>query len=333
MEKNILIRLNNTSAQNLKIELSKYSNITSVAAASHVPAAGTSYGNGYKQTLDDPEWINMGYFLVDEDYLTNMNVKLLAGRFYTEENKDLNQDYIVINQQAVKKFNFNSEVDAVGQELIQENDSTKRTIIGVIADYNHRDLLRELSPMALRYDPTRFNLLQVAYVGSYEQAADNIEKAWAIVNPDLKIDYESVESEVKSFYEILFGDIVSVLTVIASLAILISCLGLLGMATYTTETRLKEISIRKILGSSNPALIALLSKGYVKLLLLSIVIAVPLAFFANNFWLQLIAYHTSFDVTIVGIGVLVLLIFGILTIGSQTIRATFINPVENLKND
>jgi len=333
MEKNILIRLNNTSAQNLKTELTKYNNITSVAAASHVPASGTTYGNGYKQKLDDPEWINMGYFLVDEDYLTNMNVKLLAGRFYTAENKDLNQDYIVINQQAVKKYNFSSEADAIGQELIQESDSSKRTIIGVVADYNHRDLLREISPMALRYDPTRFNLLQVAYVGSYEQATGNIEKAWALVNPDLKVDYESVESEVKSFYEILFGDIVSVLTVIASLAILISCLGLLGMATYTTETRLKEISIRKILGSSNAALIALLSKGYVKLLLLSIVIAVPLAFFANNAWLQLIAYHTSFDVTIVAVGVLVLLIFGILTIGSQTIRATFINPVENLKND
>ncbi len=333
MEKNILIRLNNTSAQNLKTELSKYNNITSVAASSHVPAAGTSYGNGYKRVLDDPEWINVGYFLVDEDYLTNMNVKLLAGRFYSAESKEVNQDYIVINQQAVKKLNFGSEADAIGQELIQENDSTTRTIIGVVADYNHRDLLREISPMALRYDPTRFNLLQVSYVGTYDQAAANIEKGWAQVNPDLKIDYESVESEVKSFYEILFGDIVSVLTVIASLAILISCLGLLGMATYTTETRLKEISIRKILGSSNASLIALLSKGFVKLLVLSIVIAVPLAYFANNAWLQLIAYHTSFDVAIVSVGVLVLLVFGVLTIGSQTIRATFINPVENLKND
>jgi putative ABC transport system permease protein len=158
-KKNILIRLNNTSAQNLKTELTKYNNITSVAAASHVPASGTTYGNGYKQKLDDPEWINMGYFLVDEDYLTNMNVKLLAGRFYTAENKDLNQDYIVINQQAVKKYNFSSEADAIGQEIIQESDSSKRTIIGVVADYNHRDLLREIKPDGIAVRPNTIQLV------------------------------------------------------------------------------------------------------------------------------------------------------------------------------
>ncbi|HNU42577.1 MAG TPA: ABC transporter permease, partial [Cyclobacteriaceae bacterium] len=158
-----------------------------------------------------------------------------------------------------------------------------------------------------------------------------IEKSWAAINPDLKIDYKTVDSEVKKFYEIIFGDIVSVLTVIASLAILISCLGLLGMATYTLETRIKEISIRKVLGSSNGSLIVLLSKGFVGLLLIAVVIAVPLAYVANKFWLELIAYHTSFDASVILIGVLILILFAIITIGSQTLRATFVNPVENLK--
>jgi putative ABC transport system permease protein len=333
MDKNIMIRLNNTSAENLKNELAKFNTITSAAAVSHVPAAGTSYGNGFKRVLDDPEWINVGYFLVDEDYITNMNIKLIAGRFFSIEGKETNKDYIVINQKAVEKFNLGSEQEALGQELIQESDSSKRTIIGVVSDYNHRDLTREISPMALLYNPEQFNLLQVSYLGSYEEAARTIEKAWATVNPDLKVDFKPVDSEIKMFYEIVFGDIVTILTVIASLAIMISCLGLLGMATYTTESRIKEISIRKILGSSNMALIALLSKGFVKLIALSVLIGVPLAYFANNAWLQLIAYQTAFDATIIVIGVLVLLLFGIITIGSQTIRATFINPVQNLKSD
>lgn len=331
MDKNIMIRLNNTSATTLKTELAKYNTITSVAAVSHVPAAGTSYGDSYKRQLDDPDWIDVGYFLVDEDYLTNMHVKLLAGRFFTLEGKDTNKDYIVINQQAVKQFNLGSDQDAVGQELIQRSDSSRRTIIGVIQDYNHRDLTREIGAMALLYDPLQFNLLQVSYLGTYEEATKTIEKAWATVNPDLKVDYKPVDSEIKMFYEVVFGDIVTILTVIAGLAILISCLGLLGMATYTTETRIKEISIRKILGSSNASLVTLLSKGFVTLLLISIGIAVPLAYLANNAWLQFIAYHTAFDVSVVAIGILVLLVFGILTIGSQTIRATFVNPVENLK--
>jgi putative ABC transport system permease protein len=136
---------------------------------------------------------------------------------------------------------------------------------------------------------------------------------------------------VKKFYEIIFGDIVSVLTVIASLAVLISCLGLLGMATYTLETRVKEISIRKILGSDNGSLIVLLSKGFIVLLLISVGIAVPLAYFANNMWLQLIAYHTTLDAGVILMGILILILFAISTIGSQTLRAMFVNPVDNLK--
>lgn len=331
MENNIAVRLNNTSATNLKNELSRYNNITHVTASSHLPSAGVSYGTEMKHQVSDPQAIDLDYFLVDEDYLTNMNLTLLAGRFFKTGADSVNKEYIVINEQAVTKFNLGTPQDAIGQELIEERDSLKRTIIGVVAGYNHRDLTRQIEPMALLYDPNQFNVLQISYLGSYDQAVASIEKAWSVINPELKIDYKTVDSEVKRFYEIIFGDIVSVLTVIASLAVLISCLGLLGMATYTLETRIKEISIRKILGSDNKALIVLLSKGFVVLLLIATVIAVPLAFVANSFWLELIAYHTAFDVTVIIPGILILILFAIITIGSQTIRATFVNPVENLK--
>ncbi len=331
MAQNISIKLNNTSAQHLKNELAKHKNITHVTASSHLPSAGTSYGTTLKRNLSDTEGLQLDYFLVDEDYLSNMDIKLLAGRFFTAGRDSINKEYIVINEQAVSKFNFGSVQDAIGQQLIQDRDSLARTVIGVVSGYNHRDLTRQISPMALLYDPTQFNVLQVSYLGSYDQAVASIEQAWTTVNPDLKIDYKTVDSEVKKFYEIIFGDVVSVLTVIASLAVLISCLGLLGMATYTMETRVKEISIRKILGSDNGSLIILLSKSFLVLLFISIVIAVPLAYLANNMWLQLIAYHTSFDFSVIIIGVFILIVFAVITIGSQTIRATFVNPVENLK--
>ena len=109
----------------------------------------------------------------------------------------MNNDYIVINEEAVKKLQYDSPMDAVGEEIIADHDSTRRTIIGVVANYNHRDLTRTISPMALMYDPKEFSVLQVRYTGSYEDAAKNIEKAWAIVNPGLKIDYKEVESEIK----------------------------------------------------------------------------------------------------------------------------------------
>lgn len=333
MQNNILVKLNSTKAETLKNELLKYNNIIAVSGASHVPAAGTSYGNGFKRALSDPDWTNFGYFMVDEDYVKNMDIKLLAGNFFKPENGESNKNSIVINLAGVSKMQFKTPLDAVGEELIFEHDSTRRTIIGVVSDYNHRDLTQKIGPMALMYDPNQLNLLQIRYAGTYQNASKNLEKAWATVNPGLKIDYKEVESEINQFYEIVFGDIVKVLTFISFLAILISCLGLLGMATYTTETRIKEISIRKILGSSSGALVLLLSKGFLTMLGLAVLIGVPAAFFINNLWLELMAYHTSVNLPVIAIGVGVLLLFGALTIGSQTIRATFVKPVDNLKSE
>jgi putative ABC transport system permease protein len=331
MENNIVVALNSTKPETLKNELLKYNNIVAVSGASHVPAAGVSNSNGFKKSLDEKDWTNFGQFRVDEDYLKNMDLKLLAGRFFQTEDKD--KQYIVINEAGVEKMFYESSLDAIGKELIFEHDSSKRTIIGVVADYNHRDLTRDISPMALNYTPGNFNILQVSYAGKYEDAAKALEKAWATVNPGLKIDYKEVESEIKQFYEIVFGDVVRVLGFISFLAILISCLGLLGMATYATETRIKEISIRKVLGSSSGALVLLLSKGFLTMLGLAVLIGVPAAFFINNLWLKLMAYHTSVNLPVIAMGVGVLLLFGALTIGSQTIRATFVKPVDNLKSE
>jgi putative ABC transport system permease protein len=147
------------------------------------------------------------------------------------------------------------------------------------------------------------------------------------------VDYKDFAGEVHKLYDILFGDLVNVLGVISSLAILISCLGLLGMATYSTETRIKEISIRKVLGSNNGSLVYLLSKGFFGILLIAIVIGVPVAFMLNNLWLEKLAYHVSVDAWVILPGVLILIIFGVLTIGSQTWRATVVNPVDNLRGE
>ena len=183
------------------------------------------------------------------------------------------------------------------------------------------------------YDPDQFKLVQVEFSGTYNDAVNVIGKAWAVVNPDLRIDLEKVESEIAQAYELFFGDLINVIGFISVLAILISCLGLLGMAAYATETRLKEISIRKILGSSNKALILLLSKGFFTMLAIAIVLGVTLAYVVNMLWLDRIAYHTSLDLTAITIGVCILMFFAIITIGSQTIRAAFVKPMENLKGE
>ena len=332
-EKNIMVKLNSTAPQALKTELLKYSNVQTVTAASHVAASGPSNINGFKKTLDEKDWTILNHFVVDEDYLKNMELKLVAGKFYTVEQEASKKDYIVINEEAVKKLQYQSPVDAVGQEVISQSDSTRKTIMGVVANYNHRSLLQTISPLALMYNPSEFHVLQVSYSGSYENAVESIEKAWAKVNPGLKIEYNEMKSEINRFYDIVFGDIIKVLGGVSFMAILISCLGLLGMVTFTTETRMKEISIRKVLGSDSKSLVLLLSKRFLSVLLLSIAIGVPAAYIVNNLWLELLAYHITISLLMIAQAVLILLLFGVLTIGPQTIRATFVNPVNKLKNE
>jgi putative ABC transport system permease protein len=240
---------------------------------------------------------------------------------------------MIVNEEALKTFGYATPADAIGQELIYQPDSTKKQIIGVVKNYYHQALMSKLEPMALLYNPDEYSLLQVKYSGSYRDAGATAESAWATVNPNLKVDHRNLVEEIQSLYKIFFGDIVKVVGVIATLAILISCLGLLGMATYTTETRIKEISIRKVLGSSSFSLVLLLSRGFLSLLGLAVLIGVPIAYFINNLWLELIAYHTSINFSVISIGVTILILFGVITIGSQTIRATFVKPVDNLKSE
>ncbi len=333
MKEKMIVSLNNTNHQTLKTELLKYNNIESVTAVSHIPAAGFTFGDGFKKSLDEKEWTSLSYFAVDEDYLKNIEVGLKAGKYFSSENGASNKNFIVLNESALEVFRFKSSEEAIGQEIIQQKDSSRKMIIGVVRNYNHQMLMEKLEPMALVYNPTEFRILQVKYNGTYEEAGKTIESVWSTINPSLKVDYKDFNEEVHKMYDIFFGDLVSILSVIAFLAILISCLGLLGMATYATETRIKEISIRKVLGSSNSSLIYLLSKGFVLILLLAVVIAVPAAYFINNLWLEQLAYHVSVDVVTILYGVLALVVFGVVTIGSQTWRAAYINPVDNLKSE
>jgi len=333
MENKIVVQLSNSSATTLKTELLKHSNIQSVSAASHIPAAGSTRATDFKRALEDKDWTNVNTFSVDEDYLKNIDVELVAGNFYLPESGKLNEAYLVISEKAVEAFQFESAADAIGQEVINQGDSTHSRIIGVIKNYNHQILIEKMAPLALIYNPSDFQLVQVKYTGDFKDAAASIEQAWSLINPNLKLDYKDFYDEIHKIYDIFFGDLVRILGVISFLAILISCLGLLGMATYTTETRIKEVSIRKVLGSSNGSLVYLLSKGFFIVVLMAILIAVPAAYFVNTLWLEKIAYHVTVDFYVIGLGIALLLLFATITIGSQTWRAVFVNPVDNLKSE
>jgi putative ABC transport system permease protein len=331
MRDKIIVRLNDTDPDNLKAELLRNSAIVNVSASSHVPAAGITYGDAFKKQVSDPESHDMDYFYVDENYLDNMGINLVAGKNF--QDAEARESVMLINESAVQKFQFGSPQQAVGEFIYDARDSAKYEIIGVVKDYNHQVLMSKIGPMALRVGAKDYHLLQIKYQGDQTAAKQAIQAAWAKVNPTFKLDIIGFEEEIKRFYETLFSDLVNIIGVVSFLAIIISCLGLLGMATYTTETRLKEITIRKVLGSTSQSLVLLISRGFVFLLLIAVAIGVPLAWFINNLWMEHVAYKTPFSLRVVGLGVSVVFILALLTIGSQTLKAAFADPAKSLRND
>jgi putative ABC transport system permease protein len=329
----VVIQKGETSVGTLKTELLKQPNIQHVAAASHLPLMGIQHGEEFVRSLEEKEGKSISCFFVDEDYSANMGLTIVAGKFFIEEAGESNRNFIVLNETAVKAFHFDSPADALGEVLIMKSDSSQKQIIGVVKDYHHELFAERLEPLGLLYNADEFKLLQVSYSGSFEDAVKSTEQAWSVVNPGLKVEVKDFEAEMGKLFDIVFGTLIKLLGFIAFLAISISCLGLLGMATYSIESRKKEIAMRKILGVTNGSLVYTLSKGYLIILLLSLAIAVPAAYFLNTFWLENLAYHVTVDFFTVSLGVLILAFFGLFTIGSQTVQATWVNPVENLKSE
>lgn len=333
-DSNIVIQLNNTSAQNLKNEILKYHNIRSVTATSHIPAAGGTFKTeDFKKNIEFPDWTEVDYFWVDQDYITNMNLTLVAGQFFSNEGNSFNNDKIIINQRAVHVFNLGSDKEAIGKEILSRDDSTHWTVIGVVKNYNCRDLTNAIPPMCLRFRQDRFMILQVSYSGPFDEAVHSIKNAWAVVNPGLEIDYRELGGEINHFYNIVWGDIIRILGSISFFAILISCLGLLGMATYSIETRMKEIAIRRIFGSSSMSLAALLSQEFISMLGIAVMTGTIFTFLINNVWLQKIVYHQNISFGMIIQSVFILLLFASMPIFSQVLRAVRTNPVSNLKNE
>lgn len=331
-DQKLVIHKGTTSLELLKPELEKQANIVSVSAASHIPMAGQVRATDVQKPGEDA-WHNLSYFAVDDDYLSNMGLTLVAGKFFTEDAGTSNTGFIVLNEEAVREYQFASLTEAIGQSLIVRDDSTERQIIGVIKDFHHELFTERLSPMGLLYNPLEYSLLQVSYTGDFKSASTTVDRVWAKINPGMKADVKDFKKEMGAMYEIIFGTMVKVLGFVAALAIIISCLGLLGMATYTIQTRKKEIAVRKILGSSNQSLIYILSKGYLTILVLAMIIAIPVAYLMNTLWLEMLAVHVTVDAVTIGAGVIILSIFGLFTIGSQTLQAAFINPSDNLKDE
>jgi putative ABC transport system permease protein len=330
-KENILnIKLQGNKYEKFKAEIGEYSGVVGVSGSSHLAATGYETSYMVWNPEDPNDSLQMQWMRVDGNFIPNFGLNILAGRNFIEEITDENTNYIVINETAVEKWNFESPHNAVGK-FLRLNKDTNVEIIGVVNDFQHGLIMQEIDPLLFRYEPEEFRYANIKVApGAMEEVDAYAEKKWKAM--DKYHTYESnIYDHTLAETHALFGDISYIVGFIAFLAITIACLGLLGMVTFAAETKTKEIGIRKTMGAEVRNIIFNLSKGYFILLGIAIIIAIPMTWFINDLWLREFANKITIGPHhyLIGIGVMIGL--GLLTIGSQTFKAARTNPVDALR--
>jgi putative ABC transport system permease protein len=322
------ISLNGQQFSKVKDQYSQFSEVTSVSAGSHIPGIGNSWPTDIKAKPEDESY-HAAYFSVDPYYLSTMGIKLIAGEDFPKD-PDMNTNLVIINRKAVEYFKFKSLQDAVGQDILIY-DTLPVKVIGVVEDYKYVAFFSQIKPLILRMNPEQYNLA-VLRINTQDKEAtlSKFKSAWKSIDPYHDLDGSFLEYSIKDFYSI-FGDVVYTVGFTTILAIVVACLGLFGMASYSIQTRLREVGVRKVFGSLSGSVALHIARSFIIMLAIAASIAAPLAYILNTTWLKFIAFHVTFGAGTILAGVSIVFIFGILTILTQTLKAANSNPVDVLK--
>lgn len=315
-----------------KEELLKQPGILSVTSAASSPIeVGSSTQGVFWPGKDTTKQILFANNPVTYDYIKTMGITLLAGRDFTAGYGMDSMNYL-INEATAKKIGYK---DPVGKELTMWGD--KGTIIGLMKDFHHNSLHIPIEPLIIRMPKKSWgnlygNVIVRTKAGQSKQAIESMGKVWKQFNPSSPFQYFFTDDEIAKNYKAEYT--VSKLSrYFAFLAIFISCLGLFGLVTFTAEQRTKEIGIRKVLGASVTGIIQMLSKDFLKLVLIASLIAFPIAWWAMDTWLADYAYKVDIGWWIFPISGIVAMLIALLTVSLQAIKAAFANPVRALRSE
>jgi putative ABC transport system permease protein len=307
-------------------------NVKSVSMSSSVPGGGNMGAYSKIQNVKGVMQIaNLDLYFVDFDYLKQFNIKMAAGRMFSRQFMTDTTQAMILNESAVKSFGYRSAQDAVGRDFNQWGRQGK--IIGVMKDFHFKSLQEEIKPLSMRIEPNGCSLVSIKVSGtSLPSTISAIESKWNTLIPARPFSYffldEFFDEQYKS--EQRFGKL---FLNFAILAIIISCLGLLGLASYSTMQRTREIGIRKVLGATIPNIVNLLSKDFLTLVGIAIIIASPIAYFAMHKWLNDFAYRIPISWWIFVAAAVAATIIAILTVSFQAIKAAVANPVKSLRTE
>lgn len=266
------------------------------------------------------------YFWASSNFLEALNIPLATGRFYRED-APFDTTSIVLNEKAVEMMGLE---DPIGKTIKWWRH--QRQIIGVVKDYHTQSLYEDIQPLGIILSNRARGLLVKAKEGEMKTAVSSLQKVFKEVLPEVYLNYNFVDEEYQQKYksEVLTGTLANYFAIIA---IFIACLGLLGLSTFLAEQKTKEIGIRKVLGASMGNLIGLLSKDFLLLVVIGLVIGVPISWYLLNGWLTNFAYAIALKWWMFALPVLLAILIASITIGIQAVRAALNNPIDALTSE
>ncbi|GAB3944083.1 ABC transporter permease [Spirosoma harenae] len=320
-----------TNYETLKQQLLQTGAVRDMGRSSRIPSGrllDSQEARAMKGDSMAPVKINLRGLRVDYDFIPAYQIKMAAGRNFSR-NYSTDTSMVVLNETAVRQLGWTPE-QAIGKPF--HYGSVKGQIIGVTKDFHFESLHQQMAALAMVMDVDDFNWISVPLKGDVTTAVKQVEGVWKQFFPAQPFDYQFLDARFGRLYareqtqQTLFS-------VFAGIAILISCLGLFGLSMFMAEQRTKEIGIRKVLGASEISLVTLFSKDFLKLVLVALVIASPIAWYAMHNWLADFAYRTNIHwwVFLLAGGLTVLI--ALLTVSFQSVKAALTNPIKSLRSE
>lgn len=322
------------SYETIRNELSGVDGVKNVAGASLMPGTGTQKGLFFPEGFGENQPQTFDRLHVDENYIPALEINLVSGRNFSKEFLTDPTASLIINQAAAEELGW---IEPLGKTFIfrrsEGSDSTTvyMKVIGVVENYHAVSMHRRIEPLVLYYDTAPINFLAVRIQGeNIGRTLDELKSKWSVLSPDRPFRYIFLDDA----YARLYADeerLGKITLYFSMLAIFIACLGLFGLAAFMAEQRTKEIGIRKVLGASVASIVNLLTKDYLRWIVIANIFAWPVAYYFLNTWLQAFAYRVSMQIDIFLIAATLALFISLLTVNVQSLKAAFTNPVDSIK--
>jgi ABC-type antimicrobial peptide transport system permease subunit len=309
-------------------------NVKMVSRHQNTPASQRHGGTFIEYKGKGGAKIDASFDFCDENYVPLFGLKIIAGRNLSHS--DTLKEYLV-NETCAKALGFRKPADAVGKSVEIGMSDSKRQIVGVVKDFNSASLHEVITPFFMTSIKNNERTVSIKLatdkgIGDFKSTIAQIESSWKKVYPNDKFEYAFFDQTIAGFYD-KEQKTAQLMNTAMLIAIFISCMGLFGLATFTAQQRIKEIGIRKVLGASAVGIVSMLSKDFLILVIISLVIASPIAYYFMHVWLQDFAYRIGISPWTFLLSGLAAILIALATVSFQAIKAALANPVKSLRSE